>query len=177
MSAPAGWRRLGGDLGAAGWLALALLAGAVLFLYLVVKPLEARNAELARELASAARHPAGLGGVRDPAPAQKLAAFYDYLETDQAPQGWLARLDAIARAGGVELRSAEYRMRDAGARIERYEIALPVSGTYGQVRAFLEEALYEIPVLSLDQVSFSRQRVDDSRIQAELRLTLHLVKP
>jgi hypothetical protein len=169
VSATLRFASMGGRLGTAGWLGVAVLAGALLFLALVLEPLEVRNELLARQLNRAPQAHATTSG-------QQLAAFYEYLESDQAPQAWLARLDGIARAAGVELRSADYRMRDPGARIARYEIALPVTGSYAQIRRFLENALYEIPVLSLDQVSFSRLRVDDPRIQAEVRVTFHLVR-
>ena len=65
----------------------------------------------------------------------------------------------------------------AGGRIERFEIVLPVTGTYGQLRAFLKRALGEIPVLSLDQMTLKRQSRNDAEVQAELKMTLHLVKP
>jgi hypothetical protein len=55
----------------------------------------------------------------------------------------------------------------------RYEIMLPVSGSYPQIRDFLKRALTEIPVLSLDSISVKRS---DQALQAEMRLTLHLVK-
>ncbi|MNC99262.1 hypothetical protein D3C83_174870 [compost metagenome] len=77
----------------------------------------------------------------------------------------------------MELRSAAYRTQAAGARLERYEIVLPVSGSYAQVRDFLKRALVEIPVLSLDQVSLKRESRNDARVQAELRLAIHRMRP
>jgi hypothetical protein len=58
----------------------------------------------------------------------------------------------------------------------RYEIVLPVAGTYPQIRDFLRRSLEEIPVLSLDQLSVKRERRSDAAVQAELRMTLHMVK-
>jgi hypothetical protein len=63
------------------------------------------------------------------------------------------------------------------SRIERYEITLPVTGSYRQVRLFLQRAMHEIPVLSLDQVSFKRSSTGKNLVDAQLRLTLHMVKP
>lgn len=175
----AGWRRwMREQLGAAGTAALVLLAGAALFQAMVVKPLAARDAQLEQQLARSARRDAsGPGFDRAATPAAKLAAFYRFFETGATANDWLARLYAVAGEAGIEFRSADYRMRDAGARLERYEITLPVTGSYRQIRAFLENALTAIPVLSLDQVTFSRQNVNDARVQAELRLSLHLARP
>ena len=55
------------------------------------------------------------------------------------PTGWPS-CTASARATGVELQSASYRTPDAGGRIERYEIVLPVTGSYAQMRDFLKRA-------------------------------------
>lgn len=174
-------QRLRAQLGAAGVAALALLAADLAFLALALQPLEERAARLERRLERVAppRAPAPRGALvrAGAAPAAQLAAFYAYLERGPSPPEWLARLHAIAADAGLALPSAEYRLLGTGTPLERYEIALPVTGTYAELRAFLEAALAGIPVLSLDAVSFTRQRADAPRVRAELKLTLHLVRP
>ena len=166
------------ELGASGMAALALLALAALFLALVLRPLEVRNAELASQLErQSARAGAGRGGQGAAAAASKLDTFYRYLGRGEAPTDWLAKLYGIASATGIEMQSATYKTEPAGQRMERYEIVLPVTGTYLQVRDFLKRALAEIPVLSLDQMRVKREARNEGVVQAELHLTLHLVKP
>ena len=59
----------------------------------------------------------------------------------------------------------------------RYEIVLPVAGSYGQIRDFLKRALAEIPVMSVDQLTLKREGKQPTlALQAEMRLTLHMVK-
>jgi hypothetical protein len=169
--------RLRGDLGVAGLSALALLLLAAFFTTLVLKPIQAKNARLEAALA---RH-AGQAAPGTPGSAAgKLETFYGYLGRSEAATDWLAKLYGIAKATGVELQSGNYRTQpvagDAG-RIERYEIVLPVSGSYLQLRDFLKRTLAEIPVLSLDQMSLKRESRSDGEVHAELRMTLHLVKP
>jgi Tfp pilus assembly protein PilO len=106
----------------------------------------------------------------------QLQALYEYLERKEETTDWLAKLHAIGRATGLSTRSATYRTLDAGGRLERYEIVLPASGSYTQVREFLKRALADIPVLSLDQVSIKREERGGRTVQAELRLSLHRVK-
>ena len=172
-------RRLRDELGMAGLVALGLLASAVLFLLFVLRPLEARNELLARQLARAASPGSTSDGrlVSAAAPAARLAAFYQFFDAKQETTDWLAELYGIGKAAGVELRSAEYRLQKTGTRLERYEIALPLTGSYAQVRAFLENALIAIPALSLDRVKFHRKRPDDALVEAEVRLTLYLANP
>lgn len=178
MIIPESLRRIRAELGAVGLASIAFLAGAVLFFFFVLKPLQVRNGQLERQLALNARQSASDPAlIRASTPAAKIAAFYHFLTTERETTDWLDRLYTAARAAGVELRSADYRMQKTGTRIERYEIKLPVTGNYAQIRAFLESALAEIPVLSLDEVKFKRERASDAAVLAELRLTLHLVNP
>ena len=55
-------------------------------------------------------------------------------------------------------------------------IVLPVSGSYPQIRDFLKRSLAEIPLMSVDQLALKRESRNDAAVQAELRLTLHMVK-
>jgi hypothetical protein len=169
-------RRLVEELGTTGVLSLALFAAATLFLLGVLNPLEERARTLDERLARAGHAPVQ-GDARPSTAAAKIAAFYRFFDTGQQPSDWLKRLDDIAAKAGLELRSADYQMQRPAGRLERYEIALPVSATYPQLRAFLRTSLAEIPVMSLDQVVIKRQRASDGQIQADIHITLHMVKP
>ncbi|HUQ75547.1 MAG TPA: GspMb/PilO family protein [Burkholderiales bacterium] len=164
--------RLRDELGITGLAALFLFAAAGLFMTFVLQPLKDKN----RILESRA------GSVRELAPgqagnaAEKIGAVYQYLEKAETTTDWLAKLYAIGKATGVELQSASYKTQSAGGRLERYEIVVPLTGSYTQMRDFLKRSLAEIPVLSLDQISLKRENRREGTVQAELRLTLHMVK-
>lgn len=166
-------------LGGVGLASLGLIAGAALFFFFGLKPLEARNELLQQRLAESTRINASAGARPASASqtAEKLAALYQFLETKEHRSDLLAKLNATAAAAGIEIRAADYKLHKPGVRIERYEIALPVTGSYAQIRTFLGNALAGIPALSLDHVSFRKQRADDAQVQAEVRFTLHLVRP
>jgi hypothetical protein len=168
-------RRAREELGIAGLIGLVLLAGAVAFLLGALEPLESRRQALDAQLARGER--AGASQARDPASdcAARLASFYEFFETGEAATGWLARLHAAGAAAGVEIRSADYTLHKTGTRLSRYEIVVPVTGSYPQIRAFLRNALADIPVLSLDQVHVKREQSQGGKVQAEARLTLHLL--
>jgi len=165
--------RLPHELGPLGLASLALLVALGIFQWLVMGPMQARNAELQERVARqapAAQAP-GPGSTQD-----SVAAVYDFLRKDQQTTDWLATLYGIGTATGVQLKSASYRTQPADGRIVRYEIVLPVAGSYAQIREFLRRSLAEIPVLSLDQINLKRENRNDGAVNAELRLTLHMVK-
>ena len=160
-------KRLADQIGIAGVAAIALLALALAFSHLVLNPLQQRSAALQDRMSR--KGPAAQPG------ADKVAAVYEYLKKDEDTTDWLAKLHGIAGATGVQVKSASYRTQPTDGRIVRYEIVLPVSGNYAQLRDFLKRALAEIPVLSLDQLNLKRESKGDG-IHAEMRLTLHMVK-
>ncbi len=169
-------QRVRRDLGVTGQLALVVLALGGAFYKVAVEPLQDRAARLQTELERQAEPAAQRGGAGTV--ADKLDTFYAYLSHDEATTDWLAKLYAIGQATGVELRSASYRMQatPGAPRLERYEISVPVSGSYAQMREFLKRSLEEIPVLSLDKMALKRESRNDGTVQADLKLTLHMVK-
>ena len=165
--------RLRHELGALGWLSLAIIGLAAAFAFLVVKPLEQRNAALAERAAqlSSREQPGSAAG--------KVASVYGFLEKPEQATDWLAKLHGIGTATGVQIKSANYRTQPAEGRLVRTEIVLPVSGSYSQIRDFLKRSQAEIPVMSIDQINLRRVESGASRgdlVQAEMRLTLHMVK-
>jgi hypothetical protein len=161
------------ELGLTGLAALFLFAAAGVFFTLVLQPLKDKSQVLESRA----------GKVRDAGQGQasngsdKVGAVYAYLKKPETTTDWLAKLYAIGSATGVELQSASYKSQATpGTNLERYEIVVPLSGSYTQMRDFLKRSLAEIPVLSLDQVSLKRESRREGTVQAEVRLTLHMVK-
>jgi len=157
-------------IGVAGVAAIGLLAAALFFSNFMVKPLEQKNLSLTE---AATRQ----GRKADSAQSgEKVAAVYEYLRKEEDTTDWLAKLHGIGTATGIQMRTASYRTQPTEGRIVRYEIVLPVTGSYGQIRDFLKRAALEIPVLSIDQVTLKKEEKKGGSLHAEMRLTLHMVK-
>jgi Tfp pilus assembly protein PilN len=161
-------KRIVERIGMAGVAAIALLAAALFFSNFMVKPLEARNALLKEKAGQRAGAAAPSG--------EKVAAVYEYLRKDEDTTDWLAKLHGIGTATGIQMRAATYGTKPAEGRIVRYEIVLPLAGSYAQIRDFLKRAQAEIPVMSIDQVTLKKDEKKGGAIHAEMRLTLHMVK-
>jgi Tfp pilus assembly protein PilN len=155
-------------IGMAGVAAIGLLAAALFFSNFMVRPLEERNALLMQSASGKANTAAPSG--------EKVAAVYAYLQKEEETTDWLAKLHGIGTATGVQMRAATYGTKPAEGRIVRYEIVLPVAGSYAQIRDFLKRAQAEIPVMSIDQVTLKKDEKKGGEIHAEMRLTLHMVK-
>ena len=157
-------------IGFAGVAAIGLLAAALFFSNFMVKPLEQKNLSLTEAATRQGRK------AESAQSGEKVAAVYDYLRKEEDTTDWLAKLHGIGTATGIQMRTASYRTQPTEGRIVRYEIVLPVTGSYGQIRDFLKRAALEIPVMSIDQVTLKKEEKKGGSLHAEMRLTLHMVK-
>src|SRR5579859_111363 len=162
-------------LGNTGLSALAVLGCLALVQSNIVLPLRERvvtlDDALKRTIESNTRERASAAGPS----RNDIQSFYAALDRKESTDIWLAKLYGIARASGLDWHSADYRLLRSRGRIERYEIRLPVTGSYAQIRAFLEVSLAEIPLLSIDQATFHRRSLSETTVDADVTLTLHRV--
>lgn len=161
-----------GRLGRVGALGALLVVGSLAYHVGVVGPravaLDAqlqRNAEAA-QAAEAARAQtaaaADAGRMERPALAPAAAAA-------------LRRLFDAAEAAGLDLPQGDYRLTEIqDAPLRRYQLSLPVSGGYPQVRAFVTEALNADPALALAAIQLRRDRIEDTELDAVLNFALYL---
>ncbi len=115
--------------------------------------------------------------LRPPAPATAASAVL-------TPQQWQA---ALPEAGQRQQRLAdllelalrldlvgsrtEHRLSSAEG-IERLRVTLPVTGSYAQLRRFIEAALAHDPALSLDALKLRRASPLSPEVEAELQWSM-----
>jgi hypothetical protein len=167
-------RMLERSLGPAGVLGLALLAGCLAFYWGGVRPVAGEVAALRAELEQVAGH-ARREAPRQANPHEALARFYGRFA---APAEVLGALDAVFNAAAreqVALDAGEYRVsREQGARLARYQIVLPVKGSYRSIRRFVVRALNNVPGLALDDLALRRDSTTSANVEARVQLTLYM---
>jgi hypothetical protein len=170
--------RRGGEL--ALWLGGLLLAVALALQAFVVGPLEQRvDALLVDRKGPRAGALDRLGDelARSESPGAQLASFYEHFARGERLADRLARVYAIAHSLNVEMTHADYRLTSQPDRkIDRYQMILPVHGSYPTVRAFITASLRAMPMMSLDQVQFERKNVGDGAVDAQITFTFHLAR-
>jgi hypothetical protein len=116
--------------------------------------------EAAARQARASQAPAGEAG--QPALAPVAAAA-------------LRRLFDAADQAGLELDRGEYRLTEIKeAHLRRYQLSLPVSGGYPEIRAFVTQALNADPALALNAIQLRRDRIESPDLEGLLNFTLYL---
>jgi Tfp pilus assembly protein PilO len=87
----------------------------------------------------------------------------------------IERLYHLASAEHISLARGEYALGiDPRTQLARYQIVLPVRGSYPQIRGFLKGLLKQLPTLVLEDLELQRKRIGDSELNARLRMTLYL---
>ena len=168
-------------LGAAGLAGLVLAAGAAIVFNAQVTPARESVATLevaiARLEADARRQRAS--NVAPPATVtDQLGAFYARLPPVEEAIVMVAKLNDAAVAADLKLQSAEYRLvPDPGGRLARYQVSVPVAGSYPQIRKFVGAVLQAVPAASLDEIVLKRDSTQATRLEAQLKLTVYLRVP
>ncbi|MFP5392064.1 MAG: hypothetical protein ACLGI6_11070 [Gammaproteobacteria bacterium] len=91
---------------------------------------------------------------RTPPPAVGAQAAPAALPPAAMAQESVQRLLALARQQGLQVRQVEYRRQESG-RAGRWQVQMPATGTYPQVRYFVRSAL-TVPGASLDEIGVHR---------------------
>jgi hypothetical protein len=158
---PVGWAGI-----AALLVAVALAAGARLWLDPANRALTAEAAQLKELIARARRPDARFNPIADPVgtivaqlpPADQLPAFVEAVQ-------------AQAGRKGLQIDRTEYRVQKTlSGRALRYQLSMPAHGGYPQIRTWLEALLHDYPSAALDELSM--HRAADGSPQLDARITL-----
>jgi hypothetical protein len=108
-------------------------------------------------------------------PPDNLATFYGALGERRGAEQQVRTLFDLATKSGLVLRQGDYKPGyDRNAHVYTYQVNLPVKGSYASIWQFAMAALRAIPFASLDDISFHRDAIGDTTVEARLRLTLYL---
>ena len=151
-----------------------LLAGILALAWLVqAQDLLEREQALTRRMAALPAAAVKVPGA--PAEDENLALFQRTLGERRYAEQQVKTLFGLAARSGLLLRQGEYREGfDRAANVATYQVTLPIKGSYRAVWDFALQALLAIPFASLDEISFRRDAIGDTNVEARLRFTLYL---
>ena len=165
----------------AGWQGAAGVGLLVVSIILCATALPARIAErdgLRQEIDGLRARYLMSGGAVDVTKSPRedqLATFYGFFPKLTTLPDWLERIYDAADANGVALEAGEYRLiQERDWKLARYQLTLPLKGSYTQVRGFVAQVLNEIPAAALDEVAFKREAIGATALDVRVKLTLYL---
>jgi len=108
-------------------------------------------------------------------PRSSLKSFYGMLPPEQAVVALTDKIFTIALQNNIEPDKGVYLLkREPGTRLSRYEISLPVSGKYTDIRLYIVQVLNALPTAAMDAISFNRPAGNEGRVNAQLHFTIYL---
>ncbi|MCY1259639.1 hypothetical protein D9M68_301070 [compost metagenome] len=116
------------------------------------------------------------GSVEAPVvPGKQLDEFRSRLPTQLDATTAIDRIYALAGQERITLARGEYSLGiDPKTRLARYQILLPVRGSYPQLRRFMHALVNELPAVVLEDVDLQRKRIADTELTGRIRMTLYL---
>lgn len=162
------------------WTGVTLIVAAVLLHGVAVRPLQqSLDALQAQPKGAREGKLERLGDdlARQDSPDAQLASFYAYFTTEDRLTDALAKVYAIARSLGLEMKRAEYRLTSQpGRKLDRYLMTVPIQGSYTAIRAFVTSVLRAQPTMALEQVQFQRKDIGERVVDAQITFTFYLPK-
>ena len=159
-------------LGPTGVVGIGVLIFCLPFYFSAVLPAE-RELVAQRSLAERLRSRTPFQPVATEGRAEELRRFYNLFPPLERLPDTLEQIYAIAKVSNLELLQGEYRLEKPPVGLAFYRITLPLRGTYPQIRQFVGSTLKSMPVASLEGLRFERKRVGDTRLEAQIRLTVY----
>lgn len=166
-------------LGLPGVAALAALAAALVLAFAGLLPLLDDIAGLRAELSRPAVAVVAPNSIPDAGEqlARDLEDFSARFPTIVQLSGQLDALFDLAAAQGLSVNRGEYALVEkSGGQWRRFELTLPVTGTYPQVRALVSEMLAKMPALAISDIALEREKIADGQLRATLRLVVFVSK-
>ncbi|MEG0858716.1 MAG: type 4a pilus biogenesis protein PilO [Pseudomonas sp.] len=166
------------QLGVVGLVGAALVLLALLYGAVVVLPQwqHLQHQQLRSDEAQAQVQQLKRGDLKLPqVPQRELEDFHKQLPAQPQATVAIDRIYSLAKAERISLARGEYALGvDPKTQLARYQILLPVRGSYPQIRRFVHALLGQLPALVLEDVDLQRKKIGDSELTGRLRMTLYL---
>lgn len=172
-------RRILRRLGMAGLSGLLLLLLALAIFLAGVVPIQHGVEVLRKQLAARPVQSLLIAPVLSPeqALAADLGVFQQRFFTVEKLSDQLDTLFKLTDEHELTVNKGEYALNErAGGALRRFEVTLPVSGTYPHIRQFILHVLDKLPAMALADVALEREKIVDGRVKATLRFVIFVRK-
>lgn len=161
-------------IGWAGGIGLALLGAAMVLTLTLIFPAQQEQTVLQAEVQKMTTH---LQQTPVASPAlnvrKQLDEFVATLPPHDALNNSLNALHDLAAAHHLALKDSAYRPApNSSAAMQPLHISMKCEGSYTDLRHFLRAAAQTLPALAIEQLSFSRQKISDNRLEAVVEFSL-----
>jgi len=165
------------QLGWAGWLGLFLLLFSLLIMVTVIRSQANKVETLTADINELKTNP-NINKLEIKADTQFdiEQRFYALLPQQNEANNKIAEILHAATSVGITPNKVEYSSQSPSATLIKYQIRLPVQGSYVQIRQFINAVLNNLPTVALNDISMKRENIGSDLIEANIQFTMYLRK-
>ena len=109
--------------------------------------------------------------------ALAMERFYAFFRSDERQADLIARLTVMAGQLGLTFRRIEYRpLPESSLKLQGFQIQMPLSGPYPEVRNFVSTVLTRVPTMTLDQIEITRRKDGAPGVDAQVSFSYHVAE-
>ncbi|OQW68948.1 MAG: hypothetical protein BVN34_05350 [Proteobacteria bacterium ST_bin12] len=111
---------------------------------------------------------------------EEIQRFYAQFPLAESLPNCLGLINKIALKERLILNRGDYKLtqikqlQTSQGALARYEIVLPVTGKYTQIRQFIAQVLHQLPALALSDMQLKRENAQSPLVEAQLIFVLML---
>jgi Tfp pilus assembly protein PilO len=163
-----GWKGLAG---------LVLIIGSLSYLIIVAVPKAQQLQRLQMEMTTVKANPKQSDSNRNNSDPSDIArTFYDVLPTQTEASSKISAILRVATDNGLVINKVEYEQPLSVLPLIQYQIKLPLTGSYMQIRQFINQVLNTLPSIALNNISLKREDIATDLVDAQIQFTLYLQK-
>ncbi|MDI1298714.1 type 4a pilus biogenesis protein PilO [Methylotenera sp.] len=167
------WQRLGWQ----GLVGLALIIGSLSYLIIFAQPKAQQLQQLQMKMTAVNASPKQNISNRNSNDASDIARiFYDVLPTQTEANSKISEILRVATDNGLVINKVEYEQPLSASPLIQYQIKLPLTGSYMQIRQFINQVLNTLPSIALNDISLKREDIVTDLVDAQIQFTLYLQK-
>lgn len=163
-----------------GWKGLAgllLIIGSVSYLIIVAAPKAQQLQQLQMKVDAVKANPKqNVSNSTNNAPSDITRIFYDVLPTQTEASSKISEILRVATDNGLVINKVEYEQPLSVSPLIQYQIKLPLTGSYMQIRQFINQVLNTLPSIALNDISLKREDIATDSVDAQIQFTLYLQK-
>ena len=165
---------------ALGWKGLAglvLIIGSVSYLIIAAAPKAQQLQQLQMKVDAVKANPKqNVSNRTNNDPSDITRIFYDVLPTQTEASSKISEILRVATDNGLVINKVEYEQPLSATPLIQYQIKLPLTGSYMQIRQFINQVLNTLPSIALNDISLKREDIATDSVDAQVQFTLYLQK-
>ena len=163
-----------------GWKGLAgllLIIGSVSYLIIVAAPKAQQLQQLQMKVDAVKANPKqNISNRTNNDTSDITRIFYDVLPTQTEASSKISEILRVATDNGLVINKVEYEQPLSVSPLIQYQIKLPLTGNYMQIRQFINQVLNTLPSIALNDISLKREDIATDLVDAQIKFTLYLQK-